>query len=186
MKRLGIFLFFIALTVSIFSGHIHSAEIQSNAEVLNFNKCTIMNIFYQLWKYSALVETERAIWIIRKPNGEYESKDWHRSPQRRIQFWKDPLPEHVVSVAHTHPDSVDPKPSKQDQVAAKQLGIAVYTVSRKGIWSVTRDGIITQEEPAEWFKRISENCEKQIIPNISSTLSHKCMGRAPELRFTIY
>jgi hypothetical protein len=161
MKRLGALLSLTFAVLNISSEQIQCSEIQSNIPVLDLKDCEILQIFFRLWKHAGLLETERAIWIVRNANGQFESKDWGRTPQRWTQVWNDPLPDHVVSIAHTHPVNVDPKPSKQDQVAALKLGIAVYTISRKGIWRVTPDGVITQEESLGWYKRISENCKDE-------------------------
>lgn len=174
MKRLGLFSCFILLMVHLSSRNIQSAEMQSSVEVLDLKDCTVINIFLRLWKYSPLVDTEKAIWIIRNPNGSYESREWHRTPERKMQLWEDALPEHIISVAHTHPSNVDPKPSKQDQSAARQLRIAIYTVSRKGIWRVSPDGIITKEENAGWFKGIEEKCQNQMSDKIGPALHHEC------------
>lgn len=155
MKKLSVFLSFVYMIFHISAGLTECAEIRMNSvEILNINDSAIMNVFYLLWRNST-TETESAIWILRNPNGHYEFRPWHRTPQRRIQTWHDPLPKNIISVAHTHPNSVDPKPSKQDQISAKQLGVPIYTISRKGIWRVTPDGGITQEVDHAWFKKIS-------------------------------
>ena len=176
MKRLGLLLLLTFAMISIVSEQSRCSEIQSNIHVLNLTDCKILQIFYELWQHSALSETETAIWIVRNSNGQYDSLDWGRIPQRRIQSWNHPLPDHVVSIVHTHPPHVDPKPSKEDQVTAMKLGIAIYTISRKGIWRVTSDGVIVQEEGSEWYKKISEKCKDQtILRNVNLKGPHGCM-----------
>jgi hypothetical protein len=46
---------------------------------------------------------------------------------------------------------VDPRPSWRDLATAAQLGVAVYTVSRSGIWKAEGDGTVTRVWDERWW-----------------------------------
>jgi len=161
MKRLCVVLFLVSAACdSLSAGNesttLHPVPVNS----IDLQDCNIMRIFQRLWKYSPLVEKERAAWIVLNSNSEHESIDWPYTVQRRISIWSEALPAHIVAQAHTHADHLDPKPSRQDANIAHKLNIDVYTLTRKGIWRVTPDGLITQQADRGWFKKTMEKCKK--------------------------
>jgi hypothetical protein len=114
--------------------------------------------FAHLYEDSPLMKREKAAWITLNPKGEFESVRWLNTPQQGKMVWSQVLPSNIVALAHTHPDFVDPRPSKQDQMEARRLGVCIFTLTRKGIWSVTPDGIIRQHANAGWFKNVRQIC----------------------------
>src|SRR3990172_1688315 len=138
MKRLtpALSLFFAMLIDSA-----GSAQSTDTEHMLNLNDCRIMLIFARVWNKSPLIQRENATWIVVNSQGEYESKDWYHTPQRRKQEWDGPLPHQAVALAHTHPDHLDPKPSEQDGSVARKIQIPLYTLTRKGIWKVTANSV---------------------------------------------
>jgi len=166
MKRLAIAIALFSFLTVWYTKPAHGQpdEISSEAvRTLDLNDCKILLIFARLWKYSPLDDKERAAWIVLNSKGEYESIDWPHTPQRRITVWSEPLPDHIAAQAHTHGDHLDPKPSPPDAAIARRLRIPVYTLSRKGIWRVTPDGVITQELAHGWFKNTMEKCGEDLI-----------------------
>jgi len=169
MKRL-----YVALFVLFASFDASFAEDESQAldrarlKTIDLQDCNIMRIFQRLWKYSPLVERERAAWIVMNSKGEYESIDWLKTPERNITVWSEPLPENVVAQVHTHGDHLDPKPSKPDVNIARKLNIEVYILTRKGIWKAAPDGSITQQADRGWFKKAIEKCSIVIPDQIES------------------
>jgi hypothetical protein len=128
-------------------------------ENLDINDCKIMLIFASIHQDSPLIKTEKAAWIIVNPKGEFEAVYWPNTPLQGEIFWMQQLPSNIVALAHTHPKYVDPRPSKQDQTEARKLQICIFTLARKGIWSVTPDGIIRQHAGAGWFENVKQRCE---------------------------
>ena len=68
----------------------------------------------------------------------------------------------MVAAVHTHPPSVDPKPSKGDALVAARLNIPIYTISRKGIWKISPDGTIIQEAKRHWQKEAENTTCKPV------------------------
>jgi proteasome lid subunit RPN8/RPN11 len=127
----------------------------SNVDV---NDCKIMMIFADIYDGSPLIKREKAAWIIVNSRGEFESVHWLNTPQEGRIFWTQVLPSNIVALVHTHPDFVDPRPSKQDQKEAQRLHICIFTLARKGIWSVTPEGVIRQHAGVGWLKNLKHRC----------------------------
>jgi hypothetical protein len=125
---------------------------------LDVNDCKIMIIFADIYDASPLIKREKAAWIIVNSKGEFESIHWLNTPQEGKIFWTQVLPSNTVALVHSHPEYVDPRPSKQDQKEAHRLQICIFTVARKGIWSVTPDGVIRQHANAGWYKNMKQKC----------------------------
>lgn len=161
MKRLCVALLFLFAAFDALSAEGESpAPERATVKTIDMQDCNIMQLFQRLWKYSPLVERERAAWIVVNSKGEYESIEWLKTPERNITIWSETLPENVVAQVHTHGDHLDPKPSKPDVNIARKLNIEVYTLTRKGIWRVAPDGVITQQADRSWFKKTIEKCGK--------------------------
>jgi hypothetical protein len=56
-----------------------------------------------------------------------------------------------MAIVHTHPAVVDPRPSDTDRATATRLGVAVYTVSRSGIWKAEPGGAVTRVGDETWW-----------------------------------
>jgi hypothetical protein len=129
---------------------------------LNVNDCKIMIIFGDIYEASPLLKREKAAWIIVNSKGEFESVHWLNTPQEGKIFWTEVVPSNILALVHTHPEYVDPRPSKQDQKEAQRLQICIFTLARKGIWSVTPDGVIRQHASAGWFKNMKQRCANKV------------------------
>lgn len=125
---------------------------------LDVNDCKIMMIFADIYESSPLMKREKAAWIIVNSKGEFETVHWLNTPQEGKILWTQVLPSNIVALVHTHPEFVDPRPSKQDQNEAQRLHICIFTLARKGIWSVTPDGVIRQHADDGWFKNLKQRC----------------------------
>ncbi len=121
--------------------------------------------FYELWRDSAFGKdpnrTERAGWILRNSNGEPEYLKWPTTAARSSESWEGPIPQNTIALAHTHPATKDPKPSAGDRLLSKNIRVAVYTISEKGIWKVTPDGIVVKEADFDWHKNAKEYAKKE-------------------------
>jgi hypothetical protein len=159
MKRLCVsFVLILGILNSSANGNESGPGVSNLTPKLDMENCTIMQTFARIWKFTPLVETERAAWVVLDTNGQYRHIDWLVTPQRRISIWKGHLPENIVAQAHTHGDQLDPKPSDQDVLVARKLNISVYTLTRKGIWRAAPDGAITKEVERGWFDRTIKKC----------------------------
>lgn len=88
-----------------------------------------------------------------------EGPAWRTWPwdRRDLQSrWVGPPPPRAFAIVHTHPGIVDPRPSDNDRATAARLGIAVYTVSRSGIWRAVPTGAVTRV----WDERWWDGCER--------------------------
>jgi hypothetical protein len=132
------------------------------AEVEKELACETVTFFYSLWKDAAYGKDpngiERAAWIIQKSDGPETFQKWRNSGERSKEFWRGPVPENVVALAHTHPNNRDYKPSYKDRNVAKRLRIHVYVISESGIWVSNPSGEISQLTKYEDFKKTATSC----------------------------
>jgi hypothetical protein len=159
MKR-HVWLIFVLLFASELS---IADDIQSSG--IDLKDCKMLTRFYNIWKESLFGREpdriERAAWIKLNGGGEYEFLKWEKTTEKQTISWQGSLPEKVVAAVHTHPSTVDPKPSQGDALVAARLNIPIYTISRKGIWKVTPQGEVIQEGDRLWYKEVKENpCEE--------------------------
>jgi proteasome lid subunit RPN8/RPN11 len=107
---------------------------------------------FRLWEAGGFGadRTERAAWVVRAPSGvAWRAWPWDRRYEQ--SRWLGPTPVNAFAIVHTHPAVVDPRPSDTDRATAARLGIAVYTVSRSGIWKAGPDGIVTRVGDERWW-----------------------------------
>jgi hypothetical protein len=107
---------------------------------------------FRLWQASGFGadRTERAAWVVRAPAG-VAWRDWPWDRRYEQTRWLGPTPAGAVAIVHTHPAVVDPRPSVTDRATAGSLGVAVYTISRSGIWKVGPDGLVTRVGDERWW-----------------------------------
>jgi len=112
---------------------------------------------YRLWSHSGFGHDryEHAAWVIQTASGVVW-RDWPFDRQDLKTRWLGRTPDGAVAIVHTHPQVVDPRPSIQDRETATRLGIAVYTVSRSGIWRAVPNGAVTRV----WDERWWDGCER--------------------------
>ncbi|HEY2093356.1 MAG TPA: RHS repeat-associated core domain-containing protein [Thermoanaerobaculia bacterium] len=126
----------------------------------------VRRCFFHLWKLAGFGAdpTERSTWITHK-NSVYGTVPWASSATPHHDTWPGdkPIPDDTVAQAHTHPDSLDPRPSTggsasrpTDAFDARSTGIPYYTISRKGIWKVDPQGHVSQEEGPNWRKGLQD------------------------------
>jgi hypothetical protein len=150
MIRLTIlFIFFAATACDIF------ADEESYPDV---NTQEIRSFFFTLWKDSGYgmdtSQSERAAWILYNADHAFEFRRWPTTLVLRHETWKGSIPKNMVGLVHTHPISVDPRPSKFDESLAKRIHAPIYTISRFSVWRVTPDGKLKLELGRDWFKYV--------------------------------
>lgn len=107
---------------------------------------------FRLWEAGGFGadRTERAAWVLRAPSG-VAWRDWPWDRRYEQTRWLGPTPADALAIVHTHPAVVDPRPSPGDRETAARLRIAVYTVSRSGIWRTGPDGVLTRIRDERWW-----------------------------------
>lgn len=78
---------------------------------------------------------EFAAFVIRDESGRYSSQPFPPLRQFRQAEARGPTPEGAVAIIHTHPSGME-RPSRQDQLEAKRLGIPIYVLTRWAIQKV--------------------------------------------------
>ena len=138
---------------------------------------------YRLWRDAGcgFRNTERAAWILGNDELDVLLVEWPRRGLLWREVWSGPAPARLVAVIHTHPDSVDPRPSPNDVATAKRLGVPNYAVSRQGIWKATPLGEIVKIDGEAWIVRCASprGCG---AGEPSRVLAERLDGRPPETR----
>jgi len=124
--------------------------------------CEMEHEFYRLWAASEFgrhpAAIERAAWIVNLPRNQRGLMNWPQSLESVREEWKGALPGNAIALVHTHPNFADPKPSRGDVKAARQIRLPIYTVSRSGIWVVTSDGTIVALLGERWYESAANSC----------------------------
>ncbi|HET6266564.1 MAG TPA: hypothetical protein VFG11_02520 [Acidobacteriota bacterium] len=124
--------------------------------------CEMQHEFYRLWAASEFgrhpYAIERAAWIVNLPRNQRGLMNWPQSLESVREEWKGALPGNAIALVHTHPNFADPKPSRGDIKAARQIRLPIYTVSRSGIWMVTPDGRIVLLLGERWYEFAANSC----------------------------
>lgn len=110
-----------------------------------------------------LDRSERAAWVVETAEGlAWKAWPWDR---RYLQSrWIGATPAGAIAIVHTHPMTVDPRPSQTDCETAARLRIAVYTVSRSGIWKAGPNGALTRIGDERWWNgcRAGKPCREGV------------------------
>lgn len=122
---------------------------------------------FRLWEASGFGadRSERAAWVVGAPAGV----TWRVWPSDRRYLesrWVGPTPAGAFGIVHTHPAVVDPRPSLTDRATAARLGVAVYTVSRSGIWKAEPGGAVTRVGDERWWAgcEAHKHCREAVPP----------------------
>jgi hypothetical protein len=118
---------------------------------------------FRLWRAGGYGgdRSERAAWVVRAAAG-VAWRDWPWDRRYLESRWLGPPPAGAVAIVHTHPAVVDPRPSETDCATANRLGVAVYTVSRSGIWKAEPGGAVTRVGDETWWSgcHTGESCRE--------------------------
>lgn len=78
---------------------------------------------------------EYAAFILRDDAGRYSSQPFPALRQFRRAESRGPTPTGAVAIIHTHPERME-RPSLQDQLESRRLGIPIYVLTRWAIYKV--------------------------------------------------
>jgi hypothetical protein len=108
---------------------------------------------FRLWEQAGFGadRAEHAAWVVAAPEGLPRWRPWPFTHGDLEAHWFGPAPPGAVAIVHTHPAPVDPRPSFTDRETAVRHGVAVYTVSRTGIWKAEPDGAVTRVGDERWW-----------------------------------
>ena len=93
---------------------------------------------------------ERAAFLVAADLGGYRCRLWpyHRAVQREV--FRGRIPPRTIAVLHTHPNSI-PRPSTEDRLESRRLGLSFIVVSARHIYAVTRTGEVAAVVENEWW-----------------------------------
>ncbi len=132
---------------------------------------------FRLWELAGfgLDRSEHAAWVVATDAGlAWRAWPWDR---RDLQArWSGPIPAGAIAIVHTHPAVVDPEPSETDCATAARLGVAVYTVSRRGIWKAEPAGLVQRIGDERWWA----GCEAGKACREGVSVPFALASRAPE------
>ena len=90
--------------------------------------------------------------VVREPDGNLQCVLWPTSGQYEAQAFRGVVPDNVVAIVHTHPPRMDPRPSPGDIKAAQRLGLAIYVLTRHGIYAADPSGaVVPVIERPDWI-----------------------------------
>lgn len=93
-----------------------------------------INAFVKAWRISkcGLSDNEGVVLVYATPTGRYQIKTPNSSNQfRSFTFpWQDD----IIAIFHTHPRSVDPRPSLYDMQVADKYQVLVFTLTLQGMY----------------------------------------------------
>jgi len=90
--------------------------------------------FLKAWNssHNGIDNVEAVVLIFGKVNGSYFATALGQTNEiNKLRFKWDPA---ALAIAHTHPTSINPKPSLQDMRLAERMGVPIFTMTRWGMY----------------------------------------------------
>lgn len=76
---------------------------------------------------------ERAAFVVEQSDGSIACEEWPSLHSYHSEEFHGMVPPHTIAIAHTHPAEY-PLPSPHDDDEATRLGIAIYTITVRGVY----------------------------------------------------
>jgi hypothetical protein len=95
---------------------------------------SITREFVKAWNHShnGVDNVEALVFIFRNLDGSYwATAQGPTNESNKVRFKWDPA---AIALVHTHPTSLDPKPSTQDMRVGDRFGVPIFTISRWGMF----------------------------------------------------
>jgi len=116
--------------------------------------------FLKAWNssHNGVDKVEAVVLIFCRADGSYFAAALGQTNEsNKLRFKWDPA---AIAIAHTHPTSLDPKPSNEDKRVADKLGVPIFAMSRWGMYMYdpgTRRTSKVQDsldwlEPSSWAR----------------------------------
>jgi hypothetical protein len=132
-------------TLCCFTVLVFSTFARSDSQISPTISPDLLVIFFELWRDSGYgrhpARTEESAWILKNPYNNYSTIRWPATGKKNAHFWRGPVPNGVVALAHTHTVKAYSKPSRMDISESKRLQIPFYIISDKGIWIVDQGNV---------------------------------------------
>lgn len=136
LMRLLFNLFALVVAANTSVGASSGQERPETRDEFDFSKINegVTKEFLKAWNYShnGVDNIEAVVLIFRKIDGSYFANSLGRTNESsKFRFKWDPA---AIAIAHTHPTSIDPKPSKADMELSDRLRIPIFTMTRSGMY----------------------------------------------------
>jgi hypothetical protein len=137
--RLGIPVLKLLALVVVANTAVSTAAVRDPRETqdeFDFSKINegVTKEFLKAWNYShnGVDKIEAVVLIYRKIDGSYFANALGRTNEtEKFRFKWDPA---AIAIAHTHPTSIDPKPSRGDMELSDRLHIPIFTMTQSGMY----------------------------------------------------
>ena len=108
-------------------------EAESVAKVSRIDKHVVKE-FEKAWSVSSAGTSnqEGVVLIFRLLDGSYRAQSQGNTNQHKKFTFK--FAPNAVAIVHTHPYSIDPRPSPEDAEVSDKLGVPVYTITNRGMF----------------------------------------------------
>ncbi len=94
----------------------------------------VVREFENAWSYAKAGTSpqEGLVLIFRMLDGSYRAREAGRTHEyKQVSFDWQP---NAIAIVHTHPNSVNPKPSSEDREVADRLGVPIFTITSSGMF----------------------------------------------------
>jgi hypothetical protein len=95
---------------------------------------SITKEFVKAWNnsHNGVDNVEALVFIFRNLDGSYwASAEGPTNENNKVRFKWNP---DAIALVHTHPTSLDPKPSTEDRRVGDRFGVPIFTISRWGMF----------------------------------------------------
>ena len=110
-----------------------TASAYSSIDLSKINQ-QVTTEFLKAWNssHNGVDQVEAVVLIFCRADGSYFASSLGQTNEsNKLRFKWDPA---AIAIAHTHPTSLDPKPSSEDKRVADKLGVPIFTMSRWGMY----------------------------------------------------
>jgi hypothetical protein len=111
-----------------------SSKVTLGLRMLNRVDEDLINQFKKAWAISkaGFDSSEGLVLVFLFQDGRYVGRSPGSTNEfEQVSFKWDPA---TIAIVHTHPNFINPRPSRIDQVAAEKLGIPVFTITHQGMF----------------------------------------------------
>jgi hypothetical protein len=94
----------------------------------------VVRAFRKAWRVSkgGTLNIEGVVLVFQNPDGSYAGKSQGSTNEyKAFTFTWDPA---AIAIVHTHPNSSDPKPQKEDLKIADRFKVPIFTITSRGMY----------------------------------------------------
>jgi len=142
-----------------------SSKVTLGLRLLNKVDDDLIIQFKKAWTISkaGFDSTEGLVLVFLLQDGRYVGRSPGSTNEfEQVSFKWDPA---TIAIVHTHPNSINPRPSRIDQLAAEKLGIPVFTITSRGMYvynpiTMQTSRVMADQDwmdPSKWAKWIANH-----------------------------